>query len=519
MKLPSRVGPSLVRWAITATVPFGALVVGSAAVHGAPAKPPAKAKASASVSASPSTSASIAAPLGPKPLAETLTGAAKDDYDTAMTAYSLKDYAGASIKFRAAYDKAKDARLLFNLASCEKNLRHYVKMRALLRQYLAEGGALLVAKDREDAEALIAAIEPFISALEIKVDPPGAQVFVDDELVGTTPLEKPIAVDLGTRKVHVHKDGFKDGDATVVVGGDKNSVVELKLAIVVVGANLEIHAPADAHIYVDNREVGVGTWKGKLDGGGHSLRVSAPGMLTRQVEVVLQDGVDRSIDVVLDPAAPQAEPTGPDFALSLRAGYGNVHRGGGAALSALWFDSGVYLSRVVMLGGYAQLGNLSTSNACATSAHGPTANAANDLDVRYSFDRCTFFKTGLEVMVHTLPRGTFDPWFALDFGIAVQNGPARTFDPLGAAGTDTVRTTMLQPGLQLGLDWHLFQSYRPLTLGAFVATSGILFGTDRFERQPDTPTSNNDGNKTKLGLGTSDLGITFLAGLRAGWSF
>ena len=80
-----------------ALVPFGGSLLATSLARGAPAKTAASSKTSASVSAS----ATVA---GPKPLAETLSGPAKDDYDAAMTAYALKDYADAEIKFRAAYD-------------------------------------------------------------------------------------------------------------------------------------------------------------------------------------------------------------------------------------------------------------------------------------------------------------------------------------------------------------------------------------------------------------------------------
>ncbi len=514
------------RWGVIAVLPIAGLVAASSRVLGAPAKPAGSAKASASASAVPTA-------MGPKPLAETLSGPAKDDYDAGMTAYSLKDFGGASIKFSAAHDKAKDARLLFNLASCEKNLRHYVKMRTHLQRYLAEGGALLTQKDREDAEALIAAIEPFISTLKVVVDQPGADVLIDDEVAGKTPLEKPIAVDLGSRKVRIHKEGFKDFEATIVVGGDKEAVVEAKLIIVVTGATLKINAPAGAHIFIDNEEVGVGTWQGKLAAGGHPLRVSAPGMLTHQSEVVLLDGDARVVDVVLDPAgekvgpaAPLA-PSGPTFTMGLRTGYGTFTRNGGAGVAPLWLDLGFHLGRAVIWGIYLQAGKITTGKSCATAAHGPTAASSADLEMRYSFDSCAYGKVGVELIVHTLPSADIDPWIGFDFGFMVQGGKARTYDPLGGASTDSVNTGALQPGLQLGVDWHVTPSYRPFTVGPFFASSLNIYGSDKFDRfrlsstTSGGVTTSGDNGRESFGIHHSENGFGFslLFGARAALTF
>src|ERR1700684_4579575 len=64
-------------------------------------------------------------PGAPKPLSQSLTGEAKAAYDAAKMLLGDGDFAGAAIKFRAAYDQSGDARLLWNIAACEKNRRHY----------------------------------------------------------------------------------------------------------------------------------------------------------------------------------------------------------------------------------------------------------------------------------------------------------------------------------------------------------------------------------------------------------
>ena len=67
-------------------------------------------------------------PPPPPSLSESLSGAAKAEYDAGKLLYQDGDYAGAQLKFRAAYETSKDPRLLWNMAAAEKNLRHYAQV-------------------------------------------------------------------------------------------------------------------------------------------------------------------------------------------------------------------------------------------------------------------------------------------------------------------------------------------------------------------------------------------------------
>lgn len=71
----------------------------------------------------------------PSTISDTLTGQVRKDYDTARVLLADGDFGGALVKFTAAYDASKDGRLLWNIAACEKTLRHYARAVALLRRY------------------------------------------------------------------------------------------------------------------------------------------------------------------------------------------------------------------------------------------------------------------------------------------------------------------------------------------------------------------------------------------------
>jgi hypothetical protein len=245
----------------------------------------------------------------PKPLSQSLTGQAKADFEAAKLLANDGDFAGALIKFQSAYDAAKDVRLLWNVAFCQKNLRHYAKVVATLKRYIDEGAATLSAADKKDAQDLIATIEPFTTRATFAVNEAGAQVFVDDEPVGTSPLPGPVVLDLGERHVRVVKEGFKAYERAVGVGGAADVTIDVALEREVHEGKLAIEAPAGAAVFVDGAQVGLGKADVTVPSGGHQLRVTAQGMRPYQTEVVIQDKETRSLNVVLEAEAPPVKPT------------------------------------------------------------------------------------------------------------------------------------------------------------------------------------------------------------------
>lgn len=238
-------------------------------------------------------------PQGPPPLSETLTGAAKGDYESGKLLFVDGDFAGSLVKFSSAYDASKDARLLWNMATCEKNLRHYARSLGLLRRYVKDGDALLTEQDKTEAADLIKVMEPFTAKLKVNVDPPGAEVTIDDDVIGTSPVE-PVVVDIGTRRLRVTKDEFEEFTKELPVGGAAEVSLDVKLVKIVHEGRLNVKVSNNGTIAIDGKVVGTGTWAGTLPSGGHTLRVTAPDMRDYQSEVLVQDKQSRDVAVTLE---------------------------------------------------------------------------------------------------------------------------------------------------------------------------------------------------------------------------
>jgi hypothetical protein len=241
-----------------------------------------------------------------KPLAETLTGMARAEYEAGRLLYMDGDYAGAALKFQLAYEASKDPRLLWNTAAAEKNLRHYAKVVELVERYVAEAGPRLKPEDRAEADALLTTVRAFISTVTLDVQPEGSAVFIDDVQVGVSPM-KPLLVDMGEHRVRVTKQGYQDFTTTQSLQGGAPFSLTVALQPVVHQGRLHVIASPGETISIDGKVVGTGQWEGVLPSGIHTVAVSAAGKRTYQSDVAVQDDQSQAVRVTLESAAPPAQ--------------------------------------------------------------------------------------------------------------------------------------------------------------------------------------------------------------------
>jgi hypothetical protein len=313
------VAPRIVSIVLSAT-----LIAPSVFAQGA--KPPADTKPSP-----PPAAAAPAASQAPAPLAESLTGMAKAEYEAGRILYADGDFASAALKFDRAYQESKDPRLLWNVAAAEKNLRHYARVEALVTRYMQESGDKLTENDRAEAQALLDTVRAFIAEVTFKVNEPGATLSIDNEQVGQTPLAAPLRVEMGERKVRVTKPGFTEFNETVRFAGGTQQTVEVTLKADVHEGRLRVVAGAADSISIDGKFVGTGQWEGKLPSGIHTLVVSAPGKRTYQSDVAVQDGQLSTSRITLEAdVGPSAAPAGVPTWLWITGGVALAGLGVGA---------------------------------------------------------------------------------------------------------------------------------------------------------------------------------------------
>lgn len=236
-------------------------------------------------------------------LADSLEGSARSDYDAGKILYADGDYAGALIKFQNAFRQKADARLLWNMAACEKNLRRYGSALELIERYERDGNERWTVAHRAEVKGVADMLRTLVSTVHLVVSEPGAAVFIDDRRAGTTPLSRPLYVDLGSRRIRVSKDGFQDQVITQDFAGGSDLTLLLTMAPVQSEARVSIVADDDSSISLDGHVVGRGTWEGTLLAGEHSLRVTAAGKRPYEKELVVEAGEPRTLYIRLDAPA------------------------------------------------------------------------------------------------------------------------------------------------------------------------------------------------------------------------
>ncbi len=238
------------------------------------------------------------------PLSESLKGDAKDAYTSARILLNNNDFTGALSKYKEAYARSSDPRLLYDMAICEKNLKHYARMAADLQEYERHAGPTLTGDEKQIVEDALAATKNLVGALRLTVSEPGASVTIDGETVGTTPLTSPVVLDLGAHKIAVTKEGFASTDKVVQIAGGGESAAEVILTPTAPKANtshLLVSADPRSSIAIDGQLVAAGRFEGDEKPGPHEVVVTETGMRTYKAEVDLREGERRTMQVSLEP--------------------------------------------------------------------------------------------------------------------------------------------------------------------------------------------------------------------------
>jgi hypothetical protein len=235
----------------------------------------------------------------PSPLAQVLSGPAKDAFDAAQILVDRSDFAEAYSKFAQAYDLSSDPRLLFNMALCEGRLHDYARMKRLLARYEREGGPTLSDEDRQRVGEALTKIESVVGTVQLAVSEAGSSVLVDGELAGTTPLPEGLILNAGDHTLSVQKPGFLPVTRPLNITGGTATTMAVELSPQARDARLVLATDEAAIVVVDGQTVSRGRFDGVLSPGVHDLRVRAVGKVGYHARVDLHEGDTRTILVTL----------------------------------------------------------------------------------------------------------------------------------------------------------------------------------------------------------------------------
>ena len=135
---------------------------------------------------------------------------AENHFRRGLELYKDGDAGGALVEFKRAYDLAPNYRALYNIGETHFQLQHYAEALKALQAYLSGGGSQIPADRRASVENEVRQLQGRIGQVQVQVNVEGAQIFVDDELVGTSPLGQPAIVSVGHRKNRGHQGRSAD---------------------------------------------------------------------------------------------------------------------------------------------------------------------------------------------------------------------------------------------------------------------------------------------------------------------
>jgi len=233
-------------------------------------------------------------------LRESLTGEAKSAYEAARLLFDDGEFAGAETKYKVALEGSHDPRLYWNVAACEKQLRHYARAAALIDRFVKEAVSLVDPETMTQAESTLNALHQFVSSLQLRVQPLGSRVTIDGEDVGKSPLSRPIQLDLGKHTIRVEHEGYLPQEKTIEATGGGEQSLALTLPLAPIEAKLTVVSPEGDTLSIDDFVVGSGHWEGPVLPGEHQLHVTAEGKKAYDSTVRVAQGEHRTIEVTLE---------------------------------------------------------------------------------------------------------------------------------------------------------------------------------------------------------------------------
>jgi tetratricopeptide (TPR) repeat protein len=147
--------------------------------------------------------------------------------------YSEADYAGALVEFKRAYALAPSSAALYDVGEAQFQLQDYASALKTFRRFLAEFGPNEA--HRAEIERDVEVLRARVGRVNVGTVPSGADISVDDQPVGKTPIGEPVLVSVGHRRLVASMPGRSAVTRYLdVAAGDELSVT------------LTLPAPVDA---------------------------------------------------------------------------------------------------------------------------------------------------------------------------------------------------------------------------------------------------------------------------------
>lgn len=127
---------------------------------------------------------------------------------------------GALTRFRQAYELTRAPRALAQVALAEQAIGDWINADRDLRAALATTGDAWIERNRPPLQGALQQIAHRIGTIDVRVNVPGAELWVDGSRIGTLPLSEPARVAAGAVMLEVRAEGYATLRRSVEVRGE-----------------------------------------------------------------------------------------------------------------------------------------------------------------------------------------------------------------------------------------------------------------------------------------------------------
>ena len=163
-------------------------------------------------------------------------------FQRGVALYGEADYRGALVEFKRAYAQSPNVAVLYNVGETEFQLQDYASALTTFRRYLAEAAS--TETHHAEVENNVEVLRSRVGHMSITTVPPGADITIDDQLVGKTPLDEAVLVSIGHRKVTASMPGRQPVVRFMDVAAEDNVAVTLPFAVAAAGLDEDGSHPA-----------------------------------------------------------------------------------------------------------------------------------------------------------------------------------------------------------------------------------------------------------------------------------
>jgi hypothetical protein len=151
---------------------------------------------------------------------------AQQHFQNGVELYQNGNYAAALIEFESAYEAFPAPEVLYNMGQTATEAHEYALALEYFGRYLEDHAVDDTRRDEVLAE--IQRLGGLVASVEVGSTTPGGQVFVDDRLVGTTPLETPVVVNVGPQSLRVEWPSGEVTQRTLHLAAGDHEVLTLE---------------------------------------------------------------------------------------------------------------------------------------------------------------------------------------------------------------------------------------------------------------------------------------------------